>query len=168
MDKNKIMMVVIIALLVLLLGVIGGGVFVLTNTLKNINGESGSQEQPANANRLSQSEIVTIDYDTAVKAIYNDQETKKAHAVTFYVSVGLDNSDKKKEKDLAALQSLMQERKTVVMSYVNEIVYQHDSADFSDSLAIQSSLSAEILEKLQTEFGSNLIYQVYISGYLYQ
>lgn len=171
MDKNRIMMIVIIALLVILLGTIA---FVSIYALNLISKQPTAEESISTSGETTevisivQKDITTVDYDTAVKAIIMDANDA-SHALTFKVAIGVDNSDKKKEKDVTELVTLLTDRETVVKSFINEIIYNHTHDEYyNNNDVISKTLSTEILERLQLEFGSNLLVSIYLSEYLYQ
>jgi flagellar basal body-associated protein FliL len=164
------MMIVIIALLVILLGTIG---FVSVYALRVIGNPAAVASEAAseaeNESTIpSQENLVSVDYATPIKGLITDSNDG-THAITFKVSIGVDNSEKKLEKDIEELQALLTSRENVVKSFISEIIYHHDHGEFgANSGAMQATLESEILERLQLEFASDKIVAVYLSDYLYQ
>ena len=168
MDKNNIMMIVIIALLVILLGTIG----FMSVYLINFFGEDDQAiilDEETEEPILPQSQLVMISYVDAVRGTITDKEGTSSHAVTFKVAVTIDNSDKKKAKEVEELQVLLLEREPIVKSFISETIYNYTAEDYNNNNDImKATLSRDIKERLRLEFGTNLIYDVHLSDYLYQ
>jgi len=172
LDKNNIMMIVIIALLVILLGTIGFMSVYLITFFKDANNPTAQTSQNGEEIQVSQDQLLMVAYDTAVKGtipgVMDESGKAATHAVTFKVSVGIRNDDKKKVKDAEALQALLTDRESIVKSYVSDIIYNHTYTQYEDNDVMKATLSREILERLKMEFGTELVYKVYLSDYLYQ
>ena len=167
MDKNNVMMTVIIILLVVLLGIIGFMSFYLMDFFANSK-NAPPAPQIGSERHVPQDQQVTVVYDEPIKGLISEPGANP-HAITFKLSIGLDNSDKKQSKAVADLNTLLVARESVIKSFVSEILYNHPHEDFADNTGtMKTTLSKEILERLQVEFQTDLIVDVYLSEYLYQ
>jgi len=173
LDKNNIMMIVILALLVLLLGTIGFMSVYLINFFNN-NAAGGATEEAREMNTdIPQNKLLMVTYDDDIKGTIQDKgSTGTPHAIVFRLSIAIDNlsEDKKDIAKAEELQALIEDREDVVKSAVSDVIYSHSFQDYNTKTndEMKSALTLEILEKLRAIFGSNLIYEVYLSNYLFQ
>lgn len=167
MDKSKIMMITIIVLLAVLLGTITF-VSVYAINLINANASVNTETEIDSSNgkeetKLKQEEMVLVKFNDQVRGIIPDS----SYAVAFKVGVAIDVSDKKNKKEAEELQALLEDRDVVVYSIASEALLSHTADEYaSDATVIKQKLSSEILERLQSEFASNLIVDVYLSGWV--
>jgi flagellar basal body-associated protein FliL len=167
LDKNNVMMIVIIALLVILLGTIGFMSVYLIGFFKNPDEARTTEVDDVEQGQLSQDQLLSVAYADAVKGTIPGDDGS-THAVTFKVSIAVNNSHKGGEKQAAAMEALLSEREAVAKSIISDILYNHTYAEYAETDTIKAALSEEIRHRLALEFGTDLIYRVYLSDYLYQ
>lgn len=154
MEKNKVMMISIIVLLVILLITIGVGFFL---TFKNLNNGAAPQEEVKEV--VKQEDIQLVTYDESIYTNLRTGDDNKDHVIRVGFSLGIDISDKKEsEAFITSLSDKTPIIKDVIIGVLRNKTY--EELQRSDAQAV---LREEILEKLQQEFDSNLIVTVYLS-----
>ncbi len=164
MEKNKLMMTIIIVLLVVLLLSIGGVAFVVVRMLSAQNPvvEETGQTNPVKK-ELSASEIEYVKFTDAVSVNLADSPDGSSHAVSVKFDVGIDNTDKKNSADFITLVGL---QKTVVKDAVIGILRSKTIEEMKKP-DTQELLKQELVDKLQQEFDSDLIYNVKFDIFYY-
>lgn len=156
MEKNKIMMLSIIILLVVLLATIAAGFFI---TLKKINQEPSAEGQVQTEAPASPEEIILFDVADSIYTNLKKGDDGKEHIIKLGVSLGIDNTDKKKgEPYKTELEAKIPMIKDTVIGILRNKTY--DELQQADA---QNILREEILERLQQDFNTNLIVNVYLS-----
>ncbi len=154
MDKNKIMMIIIIALLVVLLGSIVGVFFLVRGYVNdNPNPEQEIANEIADVN-YTQLQIVSIPTISTNLATSSDGVPRTAKVELAY-SIITD------QEESAALATLLADKEAVVRSTALGVIRgkTYEEIMRSDS---QQMLEEEILVKLQEVFETNLIYSVIV------
>lgn len=154
MEKNKVMMISIIVLLVVLLITIAGGAFLVVSKL---NSAETAEKEPE---PVKQENIQLVQFDT--DSIYTNLrvgDDNKNHVIRVGFSLGIDVSDKKEGE---AFVTTITDKTPIVKDVIIGVLRNKTSEELEKSDA-QAVLREEILEKLQQEFDSNLIVNVYLS-----
>ncbi len=159
MEKNKILMVVIIALLVILLSAMGFLGFTLVrfmqNSGKNANNDIGSMAT------LPIGDVTLVPLTKPISTNLKAGVDGLSHIISVSLSVGVNNTDKK-ESPLLVQQLTSQESivRDICLSTIRNKTFEELQSQDSET-----ALSNEILARLQDTFKNNLIYQVYISDF---
>ncbi len=155
MDKNKIMMIIIIALLVVLLGSIVG-VFFMFKGYVNANAQQGNNEPMVEFADVKYSEQTLI----SIPSISTNLATS-ADGIPHTAKVDLAYSVVNNQEESAELITLLNEKQLVVQSIALETIRSKTYEEMmrTDS---QQMLEEEILKKLQDTFETNLIYSVVV------
>ncbi len=155
-DKNRIMMILILVLLVVLLGTIVGVSFY---AMKILNAGAQAQQKPVEVSRLSVDEIDTVSMGDPISTNLKSTGDDKEHVARMSISVGIDNTDKKKSPaTLQKVQDKIVVARDIALSTIMNTTY--DDLMRPDGYDI---LKNQILAKLQETFNDNLIVEVYIS-----
>ncbi len=154
MDKNKIMMIIIIALLVVLLGSIIG-VFFMFRSYVNVTGTPDTENlTELNEVKYKDLTVVTIPSISTNLATGSDNVPHTAKIELAYTVVTT-------EDESAELITLLAEKEKVIQSIVLETIKSKTYEEVMRTDA-QKVLEDEILKKLQDTFETNLIYSVVI------
>lgn len=164
MEKNKVMMIVIIALLVILLGaIVTVGIF----TFKLLNSDDEGVPNRVYAKEvatLSVDQIDTIHITDAIATNLARGTDGLDHIIKAEISIGIVNTDKKRSQ---AVKKSIEDNEVIVrdicIGILRSKTYQEASRPDGKDI-----LSEEILEVLQQEFSTNLIVAVYFSDYVAQ
>ncbi len=165
MEKNKLMMTIIIVLLVILLVAIGGVSFLAYRMLSNQN--EGTEQVYSNTNtakkQLTASEIEYVTLENPVSVNLTDSADGSSHSVSVKFDIGIDNTDKKLSPDFIAL---VNNQKTVIKDVVIGIL-RSKTLEEMKSTDTQELVKQEVIEKLQLEFDSDLIYNIKFDTFYY-
>lgn len=161
-NKGKIMMIVIIALLlVLIITIVGVSIY----AMKALNG--GEAEDPTipteNTKVLDQSQIYTYSLTAPVAVNLAVGSDGQEHSASVEVGIGVDISDPKLSDPLVALV----ESQEVVLRDAIISVLRTKTVEELEQVDSQELIKEEILDKLKTEFNTDLIYSVYFGTYYY-
>lgn len=154
MDKNKIMMIIIIALLVVLLGSIIG-VFFMFRSYVNTNAVP-EEEIVAELPEVKYQDLTLV----SIPSISTNLATGE-DGLTHTAKVELAYSVVTTEEESADMIALLAEKEKVIQSIVLETIR---SKTYEEMMRTdtQQQLEDEILKKLQDAFETNLIYSVFI------
>ncbi len=162
-NKGKAMMIVIIVLLsILIVSIFGVGFF----AIKTIKSQASTVESTVNLNQnkvLSAADVFTYELANPIAvnlAVGTDQQQ---HSASVEIGIGIDNTDKKNSPTFI---TLIQAQEVVVRDVVISVLRTKTIEEMS-SLDSQEMIRQEILEKLRTEFNSELIYSVYFGTFYY-
>ncbi len=153
MDKNRIMMIIIIALLVVLLGSIVGVLVLVRGYVSSTTPEVEAREEIKDVSytQLQFFEISTISTNlaTGVDKIPRTAKVKIAYSVI---------TDEEESEEMIAL---LTDKQLVIQSLALDTIRSKTYEEMmrSDS---QQMLEDEILKKLQSEFQTNLIHSVLV------
>lgn len=162
MEKNKIMMIAIIVLLISVIGaVVGVGVMVV----KSLGADKASieEEAPEYAN-ISHSELTLVNIDGPISTNLLTGVDEIPHTVKLDLSIGVVNTKETLDESLALL-SLLETKKVVIKSIILDTVKRKTYEEIMQTSA-KGKLQNEIKRKLQIEFGTNLIYNVEIFEFI--
>lgn len=159
MEKNKIMMIAIMVLLVVLLVTIGVGFFI---TLKNLNAGAASSEEEERV--VVQEDIKLLKLEDSIYTNLRKGIDGKDHIIKVSLSLGIDNT---KEKQATEFIETLIEKEVIVMDVAIGVLRNKTYEELQKS-DTQEVLREEILSKLQQEFNSNLIVNVYMSDLFLQ
>lgn len=160
MDKNKVMLIAIIALLVILIGIIIAAVIMLPGMIRD-------KDKPAETEietTVEHSNISLITIEDPIKTNLKTGLDDEPHVIQAKFSVGVDMSDKEKSQKLY---DMLTEKTVVIQDVILNSVRNKTFEDLQKADA-QEILREEILTRLQEEFSSNLIIRVYISDLIMQ
>lgn len=160
MDKNKVMLIAIIALLVVLIGIIVTAVIMLPGMIKK-------SEQPAETvveSTVDHADISLITIEDAIKTNLKTGTDDENHVIQAKFSVGVDMSDKDNSQ---SVYDILTANTVVIQDVILNTVRNKTYEDLQKADA-QEILREEILTRLQEEFNSNLIIRVYISDLFMQ
>lgn len=159
LEKNKVLMIVIIVLLVVLLSAIGFLAFSLANFMKTSGmSERGGSDVSA-ASVLTPDDLRIVPLDKPINTNLRIGADNQSHLASISISIAVNNTDKKESPKL--IDSL-----TVNLDVVKDICLSSIRAKTYEELSRldgKDVLSKEILDKLKDEFKTNLIYTVYIT-----
>ncbi len=161
-NKGKAMMIVIIVLLsILIVSIVGVGFF----TMKAFKTSATVEKQiDVTQNKvLDAKDVFTYELKNPIAvnlAIGTDQQQ---HSASVEIGIGIDNTDKKNSPTFI---TLIQAQEVVVRDVVISVL-RTKTIDEMSSLDSQELIRQEILEKLRTEFNSELIYSVYFGTFYY-
>ncbi len=158
MEKSKIMFIVIIALLVILIGIIGFISFKAFSML-NADAETTDPAIEQQSNYVAISDIQTVALSSPISTNLKTGPSGLEYSIRVSVAIGVNMTD---EENSAALVTLLTEKEPIVrdicLSVITNMTYEELKS--GDTQAI---LSKAILLRLQEEFETNLIYDVYVS-----
>ena len=156
MDKNKPLMIIIIALLVTLLGAVG---FASVFLLKISDRYTEGTVKPAETGiRLTVDQIEKVPLSSPISTnLYSVNGVE--HYVKINLSIGINNTDKKASPGM--LESL--NRNEMVTRDIVLSILRNQTFDDLSLPEGQELLKDHIKTRLQEEYDTNLIVQVYIS-----
>ncbi len=158
MEKSKIMFIVIIALLVILIGIIG---FISFKAFSMLNADAATTETTVEqqSNYVAITDISTVALSTPLSTNLKTGPSGLEYSIRVSVAIGVNMTD---TENSPALVTLLTEKEPIVrdicLSVITNMTYEELKA--GDTQAI---LSKAILQRLQEEFETNLIYDVYVS-----
>ncbi|MCL1998320.1 MAG: flagellar basal body-associated FliL family protein [Turicibacter sp.] len=158
MGKSNLMMIIIIFLLVVLLGTVVGVAFFALNTVQNMEAAAAAAAQgfDRSPRQLRPDEIGRFMVgEPIVTNIAN--EFGSANPVTrIQIVIGYDLTRGQESTDIAqTIEENIIHIRTVALNTIGSRTYQELTA--SDGMA---NLSAELLDRLQNDFGTNLIVEI--------
>lgn len=156
MEKNKIMMIVIISLLLVLIGTIVG---LSVYAMRFLNKEAEEIPENTESVTVEQSEIQLITLPDPISTNLAKGNDTKEHVIRLKVSVAVNMSEK---KESPVLLQLLTDRTIVIQDVIIGVLRNKTYEELS-ATNTQEILREEILTKLQQEFNTNLISTVYIS-----
>jgi flagellar basal body-associated protein FliL len=155
-EKNKVMLVIIMALLALLLAAIGFFGFSLMKFMK-----AGAQGEKAHAEgTLSIEEVKLVELTKALSTNIMSEADNSRHVASVNISIGVDGTSKKSED----LMETLREKESVVRDICLDVL----RGSAYEELAVpegKNQFRDAVLEKLRGEFQTNLIYQVYVKDW---
>ena len=157
---NKVMMIVIIALLVVLIGAVG---FVAVYGMRVLQESSQPAESPpasSVARPLSQREIALVKFTDRITANLKQGADGRARAANVLLSLEIDNTDKESEEIIA----LLKDREPVIRDIVFNILRTMTMDELVEVDAYDGieDLKARVLNAIKIEFATNLIVNVRI------
>ena len=157
---NKVMMIVIIALLVVLIGAVG---FVAVYGMRVLQESAQPVEnQPATSvvRPLSQREIALVKFPDRITANLKQGADGRPRAANVLLSLEIDNTDKESEEIIA----LLKDREPVIRDIVFNILrtMTQDELVEVDAYDGIGELKNKILNAIKLEFATNLIVSVRI------
>jgi len=157
---NKVMMIVIIALLVVLIGAVG---FVAVYGMRVLQESSQPAESPpasSVARPLSQREIALVKFTDRITANLKQGADGRARAANVLLSLEIDNTDKESEEIIA----LLKDREPVIRDIVFNILRTMTMDELVEVDAYDGieELKARVLNAIKIEFATNLIVNVRI------
>ena len=159
MDKNKIMMISILGLLiVLIVGVALIGVLILRMPSSDSNNQVNTAQE---IDQLSQDEIQTISLSSPITTNLLTDTDGVSHDIKVGLSIGVDMTDGKNSEELILLLSTKEAViRDIVISILRNTTYKE--ANRPDG---QDVLEEEIKLALQKEFQTDLIVEVNFSEF---
>jgi flagellar basal body-associated protein FliL len=166
MEKSKLMMIIIIALLVLLLGtVVGVSLYALKLFNENSDPEArAAANQPQVVKNLTREQITSVSLGDPITTNLQKGDDGKSHFAILSVEVGYDNTVKN-ESDAFGL--VLAENIKYARSVALSCIYGRKYEELQDMDGL-NELAAEILQKLQEGFNSQMIVEVTISDQAFQ
>ncbi|MCL2707482.1 MAG: flagellar basal body-associated FliL family protein [Defluviitaleaceae bacterium] len=167
MEKNKFMLVIILAVLVLMLGTIIGVSLYVLNIMQNqaLEAEDTGNRNPQAIRKLAVEEKTPIELGEPLQTNLKTDDDGKSRYIQMLVTVEVDNTQGKESE---AVITLINRYLYVARSITFNLVRNRTYADVQDNPDGVSLLEREILEALRDEFESNLIVGVVISDYIMQ
>ncbi len=162
MEKSKLMFIIIIALLVVLIGIIG---FISFKAFSILNQEEGSEtEVTQTESYVPIANIETVALTSPISTNLKTGPSGIEYSIRLSIAIGIDNTDPKAAAELITMLSSKEPIvRDICLSVITNITYEELKA--GDAQAI---LSSAILQRLQEEFETTLIYEVYVSDIYYQ
>ncbi len=162
-NKGKTMMIVIIVLLTVLIVTIAGVSIYAFKMLKSSQSNEGGQPEVTQAKDLDASEIYTYQLAQPIAVNLAVGTDGLEHSASVEVGIGIDNSDKKNSPGFI---TLIESQEVVVRDVVISVL-RTKTVDQMSQPDSQEAIKQEILEKLQAEFNSQLVYSVYFGTFYY-
>ena len=158
MDKNKGMFAVIIALLLIVLGSVGGIGYYLISSPGGLGGGEGGILVSA-SNRVGLDDLVEIVIpDPIVTNLATTEDGRTGNMARVSLSIGIDNTDERRSRDIIRTVS---DNENIVKDLVISVITQKTINDLNQANS-REILRDEILKVLQEEFNTNLIVRVII------
>lgn len=157
MEKNKFMLITIMALLALLLGAIGFFGFSLMKFIK-----TGAQEQQTQRAEgvLSVEEVQLVDLSKALNTNLRADGDDSGHIASVNISIGVDNTSKKS----SVMLEMLQEKESIVRDICLDILRDSAYGELTQPDG-KNEFRQAILARLRSEFDTDLIYQIYIKDW---
>jgi flagellar basal body-associated protein FliL len=167
MDKGKLLMIIIIVLLVAVLGTIVGVAIYAMSWIQNManNPDSGDGTRAPAQIHLTPEDIGKISAgDSFTTNLSAPDGGESKHIAKIGVLIGYDKTQGKLSDELAAkLTAELDYIRTVVLSCIRNSTFE----DLSQKDG-SATLTGAILERLQDDFNTNMIVDVYISEWVLQ
>jgi len=163
MGKNNVMMVIIIVLLVVLLATVGGVTFYIMQLIQNTSITGGEDNNvPAGYRRpLKPDEITKVSLGDSITTIMIGEDDN-SHTIRISVMIGYDNTDKKASPEFEkTFKENLEFAKSIALTCIRNFTYEELMERGGDS-----RLADTIKTKLQDEFYTTLIVDVYFSEWL--
>ena len=166
MEKSKLLMIIIIALLVLLLGTIVGVSMYALRLFNEVGTGDGSgvASGPQVVRILNREDISIVSLGDPITTNLQSGADGRARFAVVSVNVGYDNSVRN-ESD--AFGQLLESQIPLARSVALRCLYGKTFDELRDPDGI-AELENEILEMLQQEFNTSLIVEVTLSDYTFQ
>ncbi len=163
MEKSKLMFIIIIALLVVLIGIIGVISFKAFSIL-NADPDATEQEPAPTSTYVPIANIETVALTNPISTNLKTGPSGIDYSIRVSIAIGVDNTDPAASAEiLGILGSKEPIVRDICLSVITNMTYEELKA--GDAQAI---LSSAILQRLQEEFETTLIYEVYVSDIYYQ
>lgn len=162
MEKSKLWMMIIIVLLVVMCVAFGVGFFMLSNTIKSLQFESGeTSQQDLLVPQVAQKDIemfLVANQNEPIKSVLVPSPGHERPMSSLSLTLGLNSTDKECEK----LKELLTSQLSVITSLIDDILRTKTFEDISTSNRnSKEALEFEILTALQEKFETNIIVAVY-------
>ena len=153
MEKHKLLMIIIIVLLVLLLGAVA---FISFYFINNFTNQTDKVYEAGGKLRVDQIEKVNLSSPISTNIFSHTNNTE--HYVKINLSIGVNNTDKKESpKILESLTKNEMVTRDIVLS-----ILRSQTLEELKLFEGQEQLKDSIKTRLQEEYNTNLIVQVYI------
>ncbi len=161
LEKNKILMVVIIALLVILLAAIA---FLGFSVSKFLSGPKDDNTEVTDTTEISVpvDKIQTVNLSRPIATNLLKGADGASHNISVNPVIGVNITNKKEGEKIV---TLLTEKESIVRDICGDIVRSKTYEELSRPDG-KDLLCQEILERLQEEFSSDLIYQVYADDFI--
>ena len=160
MEKNKKMMVVIISLLVVLLAVIIG---VAVFAFRTLSAEKQEVPEINTTQNVSIKEAIEIKFNESINVnLREGDDGRDDHIVRVNLSMYVDRSNKDDEELIAK----MQESDTIMKDATITVLSSKTIEELKDPDALEI-IKQEILNRLQDEYQTNIIYKVLFNDFVY-
>ena len=159
MEKNKILMIVIIALLVILLGaMVFIGIQVLA--MATATGSDEHLQEFGVVPALNADQMVLVDMSAPISTNLRVGESGRSHLISTRFSIGIDSTQ---GRDSESIVELVRASDSITRSIALHAVRSRTFEELShpDAMTI---LEQDILENLRREFNTNLIHRVFVAG----
>lgn len=165
MEKGKLMMIIIIALLVLLLGTIGAVSFIVFSRLGQMNaGSETPNEASASAEvvetPLKAADIKTVPLTSPITTNLLKGQDGNEHLIRVDISLGVNNTDKKLSP--TTIQMFI-DKEPIVRDICNTIIRNTTYEEILSSDG-EEALKETIRTKLSEEFDTNLLVAIYFQN----
>jgi len=159
LDKNKIFMIVIIALLVVLIGFMAW--FMIFGIPKIMSAQNGDPvvvyETPEPPKKLSAQDITTYSLASDITSNLLPGTDGKNHVIRLTMGIGVD----KTAEDQADILAVLAANEIIIRDAVSEILASRTMEDLQGAEG-KEALSQDILARVQEEFASNTIVSAYV------
>ena len=160
MDKNKGMMIIIIAMLGLIIAAIVVFAIIVLPGLMNNDGQAQAQEPPTwYTQQISEQDIIPFTLSRDITANLLSQGAER-HIVRVTVGIGINNIDEEMASDFI---DMLMEREIVILDTVTNIL-RRTTRDQLEMVGGSEAVADDILIALQDAFGSQLIVRVYLGN----
>lgn len=175
MEKNKLMMIVIIAILAIMLAAVGFGFVYTIRMIGKIDGGSTDVPEPSAISQEYDMEGTTIiPLSEALKANLLPENDGVEHLALVSMSIAVagpaeatKKEKKQNDKDIAALVATLQAKEVVVRDTAIRLLRKSTYSDLRRADG-QEILSDLIATELQDKFGSNFIVEIFFSEFFLQ
>lgn len=129
----------------------------LVTKVSNLVDLDGNKVDQSNPGEVDLDDLEGVDYETTVTLAASPDSTKFRYArVTTYISLN------KTVKDYADKKKTFENKSSITISVVNEVISQYTAEDVLDN---KEKIREEILNKLKDKFGHGLVYDVSFSQF---
>lgn len=173
MEKNKILMVVIIMILAIMLAGVGFGFIYTINMIKSVQSPS-EVEKPVAAQAYDVNSTVTIPLSNSIKANLLPENDGLEHLALVEMSIGVagpvdatKKEIKANQKEIDALVASIQSREVIVRNLAIKLLRKSTYSELrrADGQDIYANM---LLTELQNTFNSNFIVDVYFGDFFLQ
>lgn len=160
MEKNKLMMIIVIFVLLVLAGtIVGVSVYTLT-VVNGAKGEGGESIATGAVKELSPDQITIYNIDTPFKTNLLTGADGNDHVISVSVSFAVSNVNKKENKKLT---ETLESSDELTKSKILRVIRSKTAEELTEDVSGQEVLEDDILKVLQEVYETNLIVEVFVS-----
>jgi len=159
MDKNKGMMIIIIAMLGLIIVAIVVGAIFLLGAMNNNDQVQAGGPVTVHVQEITEQDIIAFTLSNDITTNLLSQDGSR-HVVRVTVGIGINNTDEAEAEEFI---DMLMEREIAILDLVTNILRRTTRAQL-EAVGGSEVVAEEILVALQDNFGSQLIVRVYLGN----